>query len=756
MMKPRSSNQIFDEIAQQLTRNDIDLSSSILVKVRKEKGNKMKFRYVLSGILMVIVIFVILFTVPSVATAMKRLFGYIPGAGLVDDHVLLRVLKDPVQSSQKETTVTVMQGVIDSEHTTIIYQVENIPASPANLDSQTQRVCHKLPELLLPDGSRKQGQVDSGTSWISGYRRRIVFPPIPENVNSFRLEFSCLEQTTIVPDAQSWEINLDFINAPEDMKVYPLVDLPTPTPEPTQISTQKVNNKSDIKLIVSQYVQTAEDVILFGAIESQSGNMNIEWIDDAAIHVRDAGGKEIPLVYDPSLIKVERNNNKRDSFQWAYHTAGSFSPGIAELTVDSVWIRESENIHFTFDPGQNPQPGQVWDLNKQIVIADKTITIQNAQMNQAGDGVSFTISTPPDVNGITMEDPDHVLLGGGGGEGSYDFNYRDGFPSGKIEVVISSMIVNIPGPWKVSVDLPSVENSSEEPEIPGPCLTTNSWKSAVSNPLPLPEGLDGFLAISNIPEPEFYYHVMTVNLDGTNLKDHATGDGVTLSMDNRQIIYNSDTGLQMMDLETSISTPLQNTGKNDRDALWSPDGRKIAFTRGPSSGLIGAPGPYSIILANPDGSNQTPLVANADANTAQAWLPDNETLIYTVTGPTGASVQTININTGNIIRLFTTKYPYTTVAVSPDGKQVAYQEMDPGDQYAIYVANLDGSNARLVVNTSPIVTTAPQWSPDGKWLVVSVHDEQVSQNSSVLALIEIGSCQIIPLKSKGYVSNWIR
>jgi Tol biopolymer transport system component len=237
----------------------------------------------------------------------------------------------------------------------------------------------------------------------------------------------------------------------------------------------------------------------------------------------------------------------------------------------------------------------------------------------------------------------------------------------------------------------------------------------------------------------------------------ALGDGAALSPDSSQVIYASDAGLQRVDLSTGAVSQLQDTGKNDRGVLWSPDGTRIAFTRGPSSGLIGGPGPYSLVIANPDGSNQYHLLENADANTAQAWLPDGSALLYTVAGPEGASVRTISIQSGVVDSLFEINYPYATVALSPDGRRVAYEAMLPGDQYAIFVSNLDGSNSRLVVNTMPIVTTVPHWSPDGQWLILSVHDEALAGGSQmpVLALVEVDTCQVVPLTSlHGYVSGW--
>lgn len=761
-MIPRTPSQILNEIAHQHTRKDIDLSSRIMSKVRKENVNIMKSKLVLSGILGFAFIFVILFSIPSVATAMKRLFGYIPNAGLVDTDSTLRILKEPVQTKQADTTITVTQGVVDSQSTTIIYQVENIPAAPIKTNPQDPGVCHKLPELVLPDGTRSQGQVDSGDYWTSGYEFGIKYPALPKDVNTVKLEFTCLERTVIVPEMQNFELTLNFVVAPADMKVYPLVDLPTPTPlptqevsvEPTQLDTDNSLNTSDFRLAVNKYVQTEDSVILLGSVESVSDTFKVLMVDSSSIHLLDASGKDIPLEEDYSLTDPEVTD-PRSSFHWTYRTAGSYSPGQAVLKVDSIWVGMGGNSSFTFDPGPDPKPEQEWMLNKEVVVYGRTIKIESAQMNKDGNGLSFIVDAPDDIYEISFMDLDHMMLGGGGGQDNYGFSYQDGFPSGEINVTLNYVTIILAGPWETSVDLPAMTSSVIATDVPGACLTKSSWKSAVTKASPLPEGLDGKLAMFALLESDQNYHVMTANLDGTNQQILASGTGISLSPDGSQIIYNSDIGLQTMDLNSTVSTALMDRGTNDFGAIWSPDGKKIAYTRGPDSALIGAPGPYSVFMSNPDGTEQRPLVENGDANTAQAWLPDSQSIVYTVTGPYGAAVRSINVSSGQITHLFNVKYSNTTVAVSPDGKRIAYQEMLPGDRYSIFVSNLDGSNPKLIVDASPIVVTIPQWSPDGEWIVASVHDEAVSPYSSVLVLVKVDTCQIIPLTSlKGYVANW--
>jgi Tol biopolymer transport system component len=50
-------------------------------------------------------------------------------------------------------------------------------------------------------------------------------------------------------------------------------------------------------------------------------------------------------------------------------------------------------------------------------------------------------------------------------------------------------------------------------------------------------------------------------------------------------------------------------------------------------------------------------------------------------------------------------------SASPDGKKISYHK-----DYQIYIANAGGSGSKLVETGNPF-NFAPQWSPDGKWLL---------------------------------------
>jgi TolB protein len=57
----------------------------------------------------------------------------------------------------------------------------------------------------------------------------------------------------------------------------------------------------------------------------------------------------------------------------------------------------------------------------------------------------------------------------------------------------------------------------------------------------------------------------------------------------------------------------------------------------------------------------------------------------------------------------------TGVAYSPDGKRIAYSVAN-GESAQIYVANVDGSNAKALTETPFFINTSPAWSPDGRQL----------------------------------------
>lgn len=752
-MNKLTSNQLLDELARETLGQDINLSSDLMIKVRKEKNKTMKKRTLITTFATVVMVVAILASMPSVVQAIQRLFGYIPGVGFVDQNAPLRILKEPMEIIAGEAKLTVSQAVSDSEHLRLFYQIENLP-SVEIATAQQRDICQALPKLKLKDGSMFDAKTISGNFWGSGYSRQLEFAALPADDDSATLVLSCFEGSLINIENNAVEVLLNFVQAPADMTVYPIVELPTPT---TQITKKAAASTADhITLAMDKYVQAEGQLILMGKLASDSQEVGLSLVESQDIHLVDATGQNVVITEDYTLPDPETANQSPQLMPLTYKTEGPFAAGKAKLIIDQMWIKRQGDASFSFDPGVNPKPGQTWVLNKTLNVGGHIVKIQDVTKDLNGEGLTFNYESSEDVTNVALMDLDHPLLGGGGGQSNTGFSYRDGFPNGMITITLTSYDELISGPWETTVDLPAFTDGAAPTSLPEACLTQPSWIAALkSGNQDLPASLGGQLILMSILPPENYYHVMSTKLIDSSPTDLVMGDNGSLSPDGKTLIYSTDEGLVFRDMASGNTHPITGTSRRDRGAIWSPDGRLIAYSKGPSTGLIGAAGAHELMIMDADGTNQRKLLTDNGSNTAQAWMPDGKSLIYTTRRQDGVLVQSINIENGSVSLLTQVNYQNAGIAVSPDGKQIAYEAMLPGEKYSIYVSNLDGSNARLIANGDPIVVTEPFWSPDGKWLIMSVQDTSLSEYMPTLALVNLENCQIIPLTSlQGYVTAW--
>lgn len=749
-MNKQSSNQLLDELARESLGQDINLSSDLMIKVRKEKNKNMKKRTLITTFAAIVVVVVILASVPSVVQAIQRLLGYIPGVGFVEQNIPLRVLKETVEIKHKGTKISITQVVVDSKQTLITYQIENI--SGPDMNSNIIDYCKESPWLQLLDGRQLKVKTGNGNNyWNSGYSSQINFDNIPVEDQSATLVLPCIQGALISTVPQPIEIPFTLVDAPKGMTVYPLVELPTPT---QQATTDEVTSPADLfSLNITKYIQTNDQLLLMGTLTNASPDFWFAGVDDVDIHLLDAAGNSIVITLDYS---VSDPNTAFDNavHPFTYRTAGRYIPGKGKLVFDKLWIQQSTDKSFTLDPTTSKQFGQTWTFE----VDGHTISIKDETTSLQDTGRTYKIETPEELGMIYIDQLDHpqCYVEGGLIDG-FGYIYCGTIPESPITLTVTAYTQKIAGPWQAEVDLPAFTDGALPTPMPQACLTASTWSAALNSSFrEMPENLlDGKLILANTLAPDYYYHVLSADLTGVDPSDLGRGDGGSLSPDRETLVYATNGGLKLMSLETGESHLIADTTRRDRGPVWSPDGKKIAFTRGPASGLINAPGAYELMLMDADGSNITTLLSNSEANTAQTWMPAGSTLVYSVKSREGITVKSIEINTGEITTLTQVNYQNAGIAVSPDGKQIAYEAMLPGDRYSVYVSNLDGSNARLIANADPIVVTIPQWSPDGKWLIMSVQDTSLSELNATLALVNVQSCQIIPMTSQqGYVTSW--
>jgi Tol biopolymer transport system component len=146
--------------------------------------------------------------------------------------------------------------------------------------------------------------------------------------------------------------------------------------------------------------------------------------------------------------------------------------------------------------------------------------------------------------------------------------------------------------------------------------------------------------------------------------------------------------------------------REDRYPILSPDGGRIAFESSRSGG-------YGIWLANADGSNPQPLIADPSYWSGHpAWSPDGRTIAFETTKDKQAEIYLINPEGGAPRRL--TNHPSDDVAPSwsRDGKWIYFSSYRTGRFEVWRVPAAGGEAVQLTRNSGH----AARESPDGRTL----------------------------------------
>jgi hypothetical protein len=780
-MKRRTPSQILDRVARDHLVANTDLAPRIMARIQKGKGVTMQPRMkVFATAFLVLLVFVsVLANVPAVRAAIQRWIGYVPGIGLVSEG-RIRVLEEPVSVTRDGITLSIEQVLADSNRTTVVYSVEGLTNDMLDTNPLVNTPgCYTDAILRLPDGELAPiNQI--GTSWITGYQHKSTYAVIPPKVDEVTLVMPCIRSVLPGKAPENWELSFRLIPAPPELTAFPVIEISTPViATPTVLPPMKPNTKlvtDGLSLTMDRAVEMDDGYLIYATLHWESTSFSsVDIFDILSLHLLDAKGREVSFTIDQDAM---------NSFTWergqtaiAIKTVPIQVTGPLTLVVDSIAVTVPVDASFTFDPGPDPKPGQVWELNQDIELGyGQSLRVLRARYptpplenlpQQAG--FTFEMQSETGVSSAALFDHAHPLSGfGGGGGESFSGIFNSGFfypgdvPEGTITVNIESVSVNLPGHWEAVWTPPVPQTQITPTPQPSACITRESWRQAMLQNTSLPTGLTGTLALFDVVPPTYNYQAVIAKLDGSDKKSIGFGSAPSLSPDGTHVVYvgpNVDgpsDGLYIMDLASGTTTLLPGTAKGDMGPLWSPDGNRIAFTRGPSSGLIGAPGPYNVMVMDVGGSNFRQLTEGNDANYAQAWMPDGNRLLFTTASRNGVFLHMIDIQTGDANSFFDINYN-GSVAVSRNGNRLAFEEMLPLDKYGLFVSDLDGSNRKLLADGDPYVVTIPVWSPDGNWVIASVHDPDPNKHPNpTLALIQVDTCQLIPLPNlTGYATFWL-
>ncbi|MDZ4159280.1 MAG: hypothetical protein U1B80_05750, partial [Anaerolineaceae bacterium] len=496
------------------------------------------------------------------------------------------------------------------------------------------------------------------------------------------------------------------------------------------------------------------------------------WISETGIPtLKDASGQKIP-------IEEVRMDAPYDEFKmvWSYRTNRKIFSGPLVLSFPSVNTTVlPPQQSFEFDLGSNPQMGQSWEIHRDFVFAGHTVRLLSARLVELPSACwksalefGFESSNPAvgvaSVNDVVPQPPSTEICSGGGGGGihepvdpkiSFVPAVYSSIPTGGVHRFTLDPVVGsvVTGPWQVAWNPPFSAEPTPTPE-PEACLTLEKWTQLAGRNDPLPSGLGGRILVSvdagmsNMANPTPGFPLIQIsNLDGSDRRPLVNGGWETLSPDGRRLIYTNDNGFNILDLSTG---QVSSIGVNGYAPIFSPDGSRILYTR--------FPGMY---VMQSDGSGSQKInVGAAEITPPLGWLPDNQTILYSVMGGKGFTFVKHNLDSGETQELFTVRSKHGFGAISPDGQWIAFVEMGFGaNSWGVFIARLDGSERKLVASSEISIASLLTWSPDGEWLLVNTQDYRQSDPNTVYrpVLIKPATCQVVGIPpTLGYVEAWVK
>jgi len=204
------------------------------------------------------------------------------------------------------------------------------------------------------------------------------------------------------------------------------------------------------------------------------------------------------------------------------------------------------------------------------------------------------------------------------------------------------------------------------------------------------------------------------------------------------------------------------------DPAWSPDGRRIAFTRNDDKGEFSTFTNDDVFVMDADGGHARQLTAEVvgTSSSQPAWSPDGRAIVY-VRGPSRASavVSATPLAFGELLRIdadggeetaVTSGEPDAAPAWSPDGREIVFvrgHELNkPTGDMDLFVLRVAGGTPRRLTHTPRSMETAPAWSPDGSRIAFarSWSTSAFTGEAAVVVINRDGSGESVVLRHKLY------
>jgi len=427
---PQPRKEFVDDLSMKLYFQYLELKSTpIVINPSKERWFlSLRRKFQARPILLILSILIAMLVLTGVVYAVSRLSGYIPGFGFANSNQSVYVLDVPVKQDVDQIIFELIQAVSDENKTWVKVQVENLP----------EESYFSSAYLRLDDGTlfeRNLGQ----TEFLDGVTTLTYsFASLPGETTRLTLVITDLLDSAV-------EIPFSFrpIREGEMLPVVEMGDYPlySEVQQGLQLSLDYVAPANDRTIFQVSVHFDQEGTIIVGP-----------W----TVSLQDKNGMIYPLT---EITPSNMDRNKSALFQTS--TFEGNEKLILRLRND-IQVGNKINImrdyspnpgKFMFDPGENPQPDQLWEMDEHVQVGDTTLHVVRAELLK-GNELSFEFAADPTVTAVMLyaEVPDIRSARSLPPVENQNFTSAIGFqqiPDEPFEIQIRSVYQTISGEWQL-------------------------------------------------------------------------------------------------------------------------------------------------------------------------------------------------------------------------------------------------------------------------------------------------------------------
>jgi Tol biopolymer transport system component len=237
----------------------------------------------------------------------------------------------------------------------------------------------------------------------------------------------------------------------------------------------------------------------------------------------------------------------------------------------------------------------------------------------------------------------------------------------------------------------------------------------------------------------------------------------------------ADPAIAYVDLKGNNKLMVMNADGSNKAAIlsgegglpsWSPDGKHIAFLRGPWGAQSLWRIDVNVVGGKPEGSNLMELVADCNPHGEPAWSPAGDVIAY-VTGSyfsPPSVLWTVPVGGGEPTQLLSVPHGIRFPTWNPDGSEVAFIDRwpprgtpdPPPTVYSIKILTIATGEIRTVFETTDfsIEGRGLDWSRDGAKFAFRVYPPPFGASGDSIFTLEIATGQLEFIVEGGLYPTW--